>query len=686
MNTPKRRRRLIFVVLTLIGLAAVSPLPLRSTPVSAQSKGGSSSSLGASVGNSLTDARTGLNQARANEKLLQTKDSSRAAEAALRDYNAAVEARVAQIFARMSEISIALGEETTSPFDVRGDVKAEQPKLMAEHQALEAELAELIPGPLAPGNLNSQTEVEPNNTCLTATALNLSVNEAIVGTGSITAGDIDFWSFSAPAGSRVWAYVDSGGGQSAATNDRDSFLTLFGAACGALIEEDDDDGTGNGGDSVTESGFASTIAGRTLAAAGTYSLAVRGFGATSVINPYRLFVVVTTGGSAEVEPNNTAATATPGLLAGANSVVKTGSITPAGDVDFFTVVANAGDVFFISGDGNPERDGTNTDLILDITHPDGRTLMLPPVDSGLGGSATNPEGEAFSFTVPVGGTYAVSVRGFGTSTGTYGLVIARASPFSICPVTEFTGILGQNSTQKPGISGIQLGRLNRFVDQTGACNNVRTCPGLFTAVGARPYDAYSFTNASGISACVTVDVDAQACLGNNFLVVAAYLGAYNPASQCTNYLADIGGSPNPTGVFSFNVPAGATFTLVITAANASPTVCTTPYKVTVTGLPTFATSIQDPVTGDTLLFDCTTGFYRFVSCSTGVVVTGRGGCVDFGCFRFFGAGGGNKGGPATVFAQINECTGAASVTVTLNNGTTFSFSDTNITNNSCFCP
>ena len=559
---------------------------------------------------------------------------------------------------------------------------------MAEHQALAAELEQLSPGAtLAPGNLNSQNEVEPNNTCLTATALNLTVNEAIVGTGTITAADIDFWSFTAPAGSRVWAYVDTGGGQSSPLNDRDSFLSLFGASCGALIEEDDDDGTGNGGDSVTESGFASVIAGRTLAAAGTYSLAVEGFGPTSVINPYRLFVVVTTGGSAEAEPNNTAATANPGLLAGVPSVVKTGSITPAGDADFFTVVASAGDVFFISGDGNPERDATNTDLILDITHPDGRTLMQPPVDSGLGGSATNPEGEAFSFAVPVSGTYAVSVRGFGTSTGTYALVIARASPVNICPVTEFTGILGQNSAQKPGVSGVQLGRLNRFVDQTGACNNIRTCPGLFSAVGARPYDAYTFTNASGSPACVTVVVDAQACLGNNFLVVAAYTGStYDPTNQCLNYLADIGGSPNPTGVFSFNVPATSNFTLVVTAANASPTVCTTPYRVTVTGLPSFATSIQDPVTGDTLQFDCLTGNFTFVSCSTGVTFSGRGGCISFGCSLTFGAGGGRKGGPGSVFAQINTCTGTATATITLNNGTTFNISDTNLNDNSCFCP
>jgi hypothetical protein len=634
------------------------------------------------------EARAALEQTRAIEKSKPSKDTGYAVELALREYNAAVEARRADILARVGELNELLGLNTSSPDDIRGLIsKSPNPVLQAEYDALQAELVALPNAVLAPGNLNTVTEVEPNNTSATANALGLNANGCRVASGAITAGDVDFWSFTAPAGSRVWAYVDTGGGQSAALNDRDSFLTLFNTDGATIIEEDDDDGTGNGGDSVSESGFASDIAGRTLAAAGTYFLAVKGFGPTSVIQPYRLFVVVSTGGSAEVEPNNTAATANPGLTTG-SVVVKTGSITPAGDVDFFTVVANAGDVFYITGDGNPERDATNTDLILDITHPDGRTLMQPPVDSGLGGSATNPEGEAFSFAVPVSGTYAVSIRGFGTSTGTYGLLIARCSPISICPVTSFTGILGQNSGGTPGVigtSGTQLGRLNRFTDQTGACNNVRTCPGLFTAVGARPYDAYTFTNASANNACVTVEVDAQACLVNNFLVVAAYLGSYNPANQCTNYLADIGGSPNPTGVFSFNVPGNATFTLVVTAANASPTVCTTPYRVTVTGLPNFATSIQDPVTGNTLQIDCVAGIYRFTSCATGTSVTGALGCVQFGCTLTFGGGGGFKGGPAQVFGTINTCTGAGTATVIIG-ATTFNLSDTNVNNNSCFCP
>ncbi len=670
MRTRRNAKRLILVALVVTALTAISLIWLKSTPVRASSA-------------NIDEAFAALQQARAVERNKPTKDNARASEAALHNYNRAVADRIAEINARIGELNELMGLITDRAFDIRNEPqKRPDAQLQAEYDALQAELGNLTNTPLAPGNLNTVTEVEPNNTCLTANALNLNANGCRVASGAITAGDIDFWSFTAPANSRVWAYVDTGGGQSSPLNDRDSFLSLFGANCGALIEEDDDDGSGNGGDSVTESGFASTISGRTLAAAGTYTLAVEGFGPTSVIQPYRLFVVVSTGSTPEAEPNNTAATANPGLTTG-SVVVKTGSITPAGDADFFTIVANAGDVFYISGDGNPERDATNTDLILDITHPDGRTLLQPPIDSGLGGSAGNPEGEAGSFAVPVSGTYAVSVRGFGTSTGTYGLLIARCSPVNICPVNTFTGTLGSNSTQNPGISGVQNGRLNRFVDQTGACNNVRTCPLQFTTVGARPFDAYTFQNPSSSNACVTVVIDAQACLVNNFLVVAAYSGqVYDPVNQCSFYLADIGGSPNPTGVFSFNVPAGQFFTLVITAANASPLVCGTPYRVTITGLPTFTTSIQDPVTGNTLQINCTTGTFLFTNCATGTSVSGRVGCVSFGCNLFFGSG---KGAGAQFSGSINTCTGEGSVSGTIG-GTPFSISDSNVNNNTCFCP
>jgi hypothetical protein len=99
------------------------------------------------------------------------------------------------------------------------------------------------------------------------------------------------------------------------------------------------------------------------------------------------------------------------------------------------------------------------------------------------------------------------------------------------------------------------------------CAAPKTCPGVFGDGLARHYDAYTFTNTSGSTQCFTVTVDAMTCTGGQFLQAVAYLGSFDPANLCTNYLADIGGSPNPTGSFSFNVTAGQTFVLVINEAN-----------------------------------------------------------------------------------------------------------------------
>ena len=145
---------------------------------------------------------------------------------------------------------------------------------------------------------------------------------------------------------------------------------------------------------------------------------------------------------------------------------------------------------------------------------------------------------------------------------------------------------------------------------------------MFTTSGPRPFDAYQFKNSSGATACATVNLDAQACLGNNFLVVAAYLGAYDPANQCANYLADIGGSPNPTGTFSFNIPAGQMVTLVVTAANPSPTVCTTAYRFSILGVDCFDTCIQDNLVKRFLQINQTTGGYLFTDCGKNVVAQG----------------------------------------------------------------
>ena len=96
---------------------------------------------------------------------------------------------------------------------------------------------------------------------------------------------------------------------------------------------DDDDGTGNGADGTVETALASAIAGKVLAAGGTYFIRVRAFSATEIIDPYKLSVVVTNtaGDGGNGKRTTPRATANP-ILPGATSNVQRSDGCQARDV------------------------------------------------------------------------------------------------------------------------------------------------------------------------------------------------------------------------------------------------------------------------------------------------------------------------------------------------------------------
>ncbi|MEO6457020.1 MAG: M12 family metallo-peptidase [Chloroflexia bacterium] len=96
------------------------------------------------------------------------------------------------------------------------------------------------------------------------------------------------------------------------------------------------------------------------------------------------------------------------------------------------------------------------------------------------------------------------------------------------------------------------------------------------------FDAYTYTNGAASARCVTVEINSQSCVGAQFIHSTAYLGAFDPTLTCANYLADIGASPNPVGSYSFIVPAGTTFVVVVNevVSNAG---CPA-YTITISGL------------------------------------------------------------------------------------------------------
>jgi len=240
-------------------------------------------------------------------------------------------------------------------------------------------------------------EVEPNGTSGAATPL--ASGAAARGTVYPNA-DIDFWSFSATAGDRVYAAVIT----NLSAGSTDSVLDLVASNGTTVIESDDNDGTLGTN--------ASSIAGATIPTSGTYFLRVKSFSATGQLRPYRLFLQTRSGApTAETEPNDDPAQALPGSgwLSG---------MIEAADTDRFSVALQAGDTVFLSLDLDPERDATDFAGVLGLGFFSGAFLTVDDLGTGT------PDSEALAISVKSAGTYEILVEPTGTDTGTYQLSVS----------------------------------------------------------------------------------------------------------------------------------------------------------------------------------------------------------------------------------------------------------------------
>src|SRR5204863_4436207 len=105
---------------------------------------------------------------------------------------------------------------------------------------------------------------------------------------------------------------------------------------------------------------------------------------------------------------------------------RTGSIGVAGDADYYSVAATAGNIVYFNVDADPERDGTGTDLVVEFRDP--ADVLLLSVDSSITGSIANPAAEGANFTIATSGTYFIKVRHFSaTGTGTYHIMTSACS-------------------------------------------------------------------------------------------------------------------------------------------------------------------------------------------------------------------------------------------------------------------
>jgi len=261
-------------------------------------------------------------------------------------------------------------------------------------------------------------EAEPNGT--SATASPIAGTNVVVRANLFPNGDIDFYSFTANAGDRIYAATMTAFSAGSST---DSQLTLLASDGTTVIEFDDDNGS--------FAALSSSIAGATIPTTGTYFLKVNDFTAgTTSERPYELHLRVQSGSpTPEVEANDTPATAN---VLPANGWVS-GARNPAAatEQDWYSFTLNAGDTVYLGLDLDPERDGVTYNGRLGLAlFGDASNQILVVDDAGTGDVTPNPNipSEALFITVKTAGTYFAFVDSASAATGgptaTYNLSVS----------------------------------------------------------------------------------------------------------------------------------------------------------------------------------------------------------------------------------------------------------------------
>jgi uncharacterized repeat protein (TIGR01451 family) len=285
------------------------------------------------------------------------------------------------------------------------------------------------------GGTDLPVEVEPNGSSATATPIS-GTNTRIKGT-IFPAADLDFYSFTAAAGDRIYAATQTLFDASASG---DTTLQLIASDGATVIEADNNDGTFNAS--------SASLAGVLIPSPGTYFLRVAHNAGTGTVRPYFLyFRQQSAAPTAETEPNQTPATATP--IPASGHVSGTISAVSPGESDFYSIDLAAGDSVYLSLDMNPERDAAVWNGRLGFAlfgNPPANQIILAN-DANAGGTATDPNSEAFFFTVKDAGTYYVYVdsivaAGLG-ATATYNLsvsVLPQPAPAGTCTTYTSTDV------------------------------------------------------------------------------------------------------------------------------------------------------------------------------------------------------------------------------------------------------
>lgn len=244
-------------------------------------------------------------------------------------------------------------------------------------------------------------ETEPNDTTASANPLNAAeLMEAAIN----PAADVDY--FTVGGSNSTWGFIALLETVSSTTST-DGVLTAFGQD-GVTVLQTDYNSWERGAGIALQNFVDGT---------GTYYLRVNEQDDNAVIDPYRLrYFKTVVATQPEVEPNETRLTAT------TSSFTQAGTISADGDVDCFAVHGRVGDDVILALNGDPEKDGSPVDLVLELFAPNNELL-----DSA---NHTATGGSEFIEIVNLAeeGLYAYCVRraaGTGGATATYTAGLVR---------------------------------------------------------------------------------------------------------------------------------------------------------------------------------------------------------------------------------------------------------------------
>lgn len=140
---------------------------------------------------------------------------------------------------------------------------------------------------------------------------------------------------------------------------------------------------------------------------------------------------------------------------------------------------------------------------------------------------------------------------------------------------------------------------NNALNTSGVNSTVslpQVCPGIFTTTGPIHYDRYDFINSNAANTDYEVTADATGCTAEKaFLFGSAYIGSVDLVDLCNNYVASMGMGHADAGTYSFTVPAGMPFSLIVEEFD--PSISCAAYTLTVTPCPEVAPSPSPTPTG-----------------------------------------------------------------------------------------